>query len=176
MRNDASLGTHRPWLFSVVSKILKTPALDYPTLLLNKCPTAVTVAFSRRVGASVFAKKQFATWRPKKNRGPAIFCKGFSGEKSSQIRQIFLGKKLLRSPYLDDYIGPFASCQYSTFFFWPVARFWLSPLVEYRQFNYLMKLGKKRHPWNLANLLVTVTCYFCQFCIIAKVAMINRQI
>jgi hypothetical protein len=36
--------------------------------------------------------------------------------------------------------------------------------------------GKKNPPWNLANLLVTVKCYFCQFCIIAKVAMINRQI
>ncbi len=115
MRN-ASLGTRRPWLFSVVSKILKTPALDSTqrTLLLNKCPLQLLLAFSRRVGASVFAKKKNS---PLGDRRKIEGLRFFWGKNPSQIRQISTKNKLLRSPYLDDYIPAFASCQYSTVFF-----------------------------------------------------------
>jgi hypothetical protein len=118
-------------------------------------------------------KKKLATWRPKKNRGPAIFW----GKNPSQIRQISTKNKLLRSPYLDDYIPPFASCQYSTVFFLTCSQILAKSSCGVSPVHVSHEIEEKKTPLELGELNSDGTkCYFCQFCIIAKVAMINRQI
>jgi hypothetical protein len=157
----------------VVSKILKTPALDYPTLLLNKCPLQLLFAFSRRVGASVFAKNNSPLGDRREIEGLRFSVEDFQGKNRPKFAR-FLGKTTVEIAIFRRLYRSFCKLPVFYCFFLTYSQILAKSSCGVSPVHLPHEIGGKKPL--IGNLLVTVKCYFCQFCIIAKVAMINRQI